>query len=56
MLGGIDDVASHIASSNISEFKLNAAGPGTKLGVSLVHNPSHLEAANPVGMGKTRAK
>jgi 2-oxoglutarate dehydrogenase complex dehydrogenase (E1) component-like enzyme len=24
--------------------------------VSLIHNPSHLEAANPVALGKTRAK
>lgn len=24
--------------------------------VSLLHNPSHLEAVNPVSMGKTRAK
>jgi probable 2-oxoglutarate dehydrogenase E1 component DHKTD1 len=45
------DVASHIAKSVTKKFdKVN------DLSVSLLHNPSHLEAINPVAMGKTRCK
>ena len=29
---------------------------GKKLHVSMLHNPSHLEAANPVALGKARAR
>lgn len=29
---------------------------GKKLRISMLHNPSHLEAANPASMGKTRSK
>lgn len=29
---------------------------GKKIRVSMLHNPSHLEAANPASMGKTRSK
>ncbi|KAI9173184.1 hypothetical protein H9P43_007315 [Blastocladiella emersonii ATCC 22665] len=46
------DVLSHIAQSVDLEY---AAGQ-RKLHVSLLHNPSHLEAINPVAMGKTRAR
>jgi len=31
-------------------------GGSSKVNVSMLHNPSHLEAVNPVAMGKTRAK
>ena len=30
--------------------------PGKKVHVSLIQNPSHLEAANPVALGKARAR
>lgn len=46
----IDDVTSHISHSITKKY-------GTKtIDVSMVHNPSHLEAQNPVSMGKTRSK
>ncbi|KAJ3380793.1 putative 2-oxoglutarate dehydrogenase E1 component DHKTD1, mitochondrial [Lobulomyces angularis] len=48
---GIGDVISHLAKSVDLDFK-----HGKSIHVSLLHNPSHLEAANPVAMGKTRAK
>jgi probable 2-oxoglutarate dehydrogenase E1 component DHKTD1 len=44
------DVLSHIAQS----VDLTYQGKSTH--VSLLHNPSHLEAINPVAMGKARAK
>jgi probable 2-oxoglutarate dehydrogenase E1 component DHKTD1 len=47
---GLDDVSSHVAASTLREYGSN------KIRVSLLHNPSHLEAINPVAMGKTRAK
>ncbi len=53
-----DDVTSHVGCSNARVF-VNEPGKESKsspMTVSLIHNPSHLEAANPVGMGKTRAK
>jgi len=46
IMGGSDDVVSHIGCSN------QMGG----LRVSLIHNPSHLEAVNSVSQGKTRAK
>ena len=46
----IDDVTSHIAPSTSKKY-------GDKyLNISMVHNPSHLEAQNPVAMGKARSK
>jgi len=51
----VDDVVSHIAVSK----KKTYVGTGCKeqpITVTMLHNPSHLEAINPVSMGKTRAK
>ena len=45
------DVISHLAIST----DLNM-GTENKLHVSMLHNPSHLEAANPVALGKARAR
>ncbi|KAG5644201.1 hypothetical protein DXG03_008864 [Asterophora parasitica] len=50
-LGAEGDVLSHLVSSP----KLNYGAPDP-LKVSLLPNPSHLEAVNPVALGKTRAK
>jgi probable 2-oxoglutarate dehydrogenase E1 component DHKTD1 len=47
---GLDDVPSHIAQSVDLTFD------NKRVHVSLLHNPSHLEAANPIALGKTRAK
>jgi len=47
---GLDDVPSHIAHSVDLTFDSG------RVHVSLLHNPSHLEAANPIALGKTRAK
>lgn len=47
---GIGDVLSHLGTS----VELNYEN--SSVNVSLIHNPSHLEAVNPVAMGKTRAK
>ncbi|KAI9224388.1 thiamine diphosphate-binding protein [Blastocladiella britannica] len=46
------DVLSHLAQS------VDLAYPGNKrpIHVSLLHNPSHLEAINPVAMGKARTR
>ncbi|KAJ3117620.1 hypothetical protein HK100_000776 [Physocladia obscura] len=49
---GAGDVLSHIAQSVDLEYT-NAKAP---VHVSLLHNPSHLEAINPVVAGKARAK
>ena len=50
---GIDDVASHIyMSKEIMDFN----NPQKKIKVSLLPNPSHLEAVNPVVLDKVRAK
>lgn len=51
-LGAEGDVISHLVASADLDY-YNAKGP-TK--VSLLPNPSHLEAINPVALGKTRAK
>jgi probable 2-oxoglutarate dehydrogenase E1 component DHKTD1 len=51
---GIDasgDVISHLAIS----ADLNYSN-GKKIHVNMLHNPSHLEAANPVALGKARAR
>ncbi len=54
---GIDDVVSHVSVSNEKTFCLDGNLNNAKsIRVSMVHNPSHLEAVNPVGMGKTFAK
>lgn len=54
---GIDDVISHVSVSNEKVFCLDGSIKDYKpIQVSMVHNPSHLEAANPVGMGKVYAK
>ncbi|PHZ07394.1 2-oxoglutarate dehydrogenase, E1 component [Rhizopus microsporus ATCC 52813] len=44
------DVISHLTNNPDLEYH------GKKVHVSLLHNPSHLEAINPVAMGKARAK
>ncbi|XP_031631638.1 probable 2-oxoglutarate dehydrogenase E1 component DHKTD1 homolog, mitochondrial [Contarinia nasturtii] len=44
------DIASHFHVSE--DFEIN----GKKVHLSMLHNPSHLEAVNPVSMGKTRSK
>lgn len=49
--GAEGDVISHLVSSPTLDY-----GSNTSLKVSLQPNPSHLEAANPVALGKTRAK
>lgn len=46
----IDDVVSHVANSTTKNYG------GKELKVTMVHNPSHLEAQNPVSMGKARSK
>ena len=54
---GIDDVVSHVAVSNQKLFCLDGRLENHKpITVSMLHNPSHLEAINPVGMGKAYAK
>lgn len=47
---GSGDVLSHIANNPTLDYQ------GKQVNVSLLHNPSHLEAVNPVVMGKSRAK
>ncbi|CAA7261195.1 unnamed protein product [Cyclocybe aegerita] len=51
-LGAEGDVLSHLVSSP----SLSYDGASHPLKVSLLPNPSHLEAVNPVALGKTRAK
>ncbi|MBB5716099.1 2-oxoglutarate dehydrogenase E1 component [Sphingomonas aerophila] len=48
-IGGSGDVKYHLGTSSDREFD------GVKVHMSLVANPSHLEAADPVVLGKTRA-
>jgi probable 2-oxoglutarate dehydrogenase E1 component DHKTD1 len=50
-LFGIGDVLSHLGISTSVDF-----GEAHPLKVSVLNNPSHLEAINPVAMGKARAK
>ncbi|KAF5378852.1 hypothetical protein D9615_006945 [Tricholomella constricta] len=50
-LGAEGDVLSHLVSSPTLNY-----GSTNPLKVSLLPNPSHLEAVNPVALGKTRAK
>lgn len=51
-LGAEGDVLSHLAASPSLVYD----GASTPIKVSLLPNPSHLEAINPVALGKTRAK
>lgn len=44
------DIASHFHTS--TDLQIN----GKKIHLNMLHNPSHLEAVNPVSMGKARAK
>jgi probable 2-oxoglutarate dehydrogenase E1 component DHKTD1 len=54
---GIDDVVSHVATTNQKTYCLDGSIKDYKpISVSLLHNPSHLEAIYPVSMGKTYAK
>eukprot|EP00474_Spongospora_subterranea_P000369 CRZ00827.1 hypothetical protein [Spongospora subterranea] len=46
---GSDDVVSHLATS------VNKRYDSGSVNVSVLHNPSHLEAVNPVALGKVRA-
>ncbi|RKO99059.1 hypothetical protein CXG81DRAFT_28146 [Caulochytrium protostelioides] len=48
---GVGDVLSHVAQSVDLDY-----GTAHPVHVSLLHNPSHLEAVNPVAMGKARAR
>ena len=49
-VGGSGDVKYHLGASSDREFD------GNKVHLSLTANPSHLEAVNPVVLGKARAK
>jgi len=49
-VGGSGDVKYHLGASSDREFD------GNKVHLSLAANPSHLEAVNPVVLGKARAK
>jgi 2-oxoglutarate dehydrogenase E1 component len=49
-VGGSGDVKYHLGTSSDREFD------GVKVHLSLVPNPSHLEAVNPVVLGKARAE
>ncbi|KAJ6559045.1 Transketolase, pyrimidine binding domain-containing protein [Mycena vulgaris] len=51
-LGAEGDVLSHLVASPILKYD----GASSPIQVSLLPNPSHLEAVNPVALGKTRAK
>ncbi|KAJ7288209.1 Transketolase, pyrimidine binding domain-containing protein [Mycena rebaudengoi] len=51
-LGAEGDVLSHLVASPVLEYD----GAPNEIQVSLLPNPSHLEAVNPVALGKTRAK
>jgi len=49
-IGGSGDVKYHLGTSSDREFE------GVRVHLSLTPNPSHLEAVNPVVLGKVRAK
>ncbi|KAJ7505194.1 Transketolase, pyrimidine binding domain-containing protein [Mycena galericulata] len=51
-LGAEGDVLSHLVASPLLSYD----GASNPIQVSLLPNPSHLEAVNPVALGKTRAK
>lgn len=46
-----DDVVSHIACSNRKRFITGGSGKEKEIGVTVLNNPSHLEAVNSVSMG-----
>ncbi|KAG6871746.1 hypothetical protein C0995_000516 [Termitomyces sp. Mi166 len=50
-LGAEGDVLSHLVASPVLDY-----GAPNPVKVSLLPNPSHLEAVNPIALGKTRAK
>ncbi|KAI8974792.1 dehydrogenase E1 and transketolase domain-containing protein 1 [Trametes punicea] len=50
--GAAGDVISHLTASPVLRYP----GAQKPLKVSLLPNPSHLEAVNPIALGKTRAK
>lgn len=53
----IDDMPTHIAISNSKKFTSGSKETThNKTTLTMVHNPSHLESQNSIGMGKTRAK
>jgi len=53
----IDDMPTHIAISNTKAFSSGDKQKKTKkMTLTMIHNPSHLESQNAIGMGKTRAK
>ncbi|KAF7314353.1 2-oxoglutarate dehydrogenase E1 component mitochondrial [Mycena kentingensis (nom. inval.)] len=51
-LGAEGDVLSHLAASPMLQYD----GAAEPIQVGLLPNPSHLEAVNPIALGKTRAK
>jgi probable 2-oxoglutarate dehydrogenase E1 component DHKTD1 len=52
---GCGDVISHLSLAVDLDYSTRQPA-AAKLHVSMVHNPSHLEAVNPVTMGKARGK
>lgn len=53
----IDDMPTHIAISNTKKFTSgNKDTQHNRTTLTMIHNPSHLESQNAIGMGKTRAK
>lgn len=53
----MDDMPTHIAVSNTQVFRSgDKATSHKKSTLTMVHNPSHLESQNSIGMGKVRAK
>lgn len=53
----MDDIVPHNSASNERLICLDGSiGNYKPIGISVVHNPSHLEVANPVAMGKAYAK
>ena len=53
----IDDIPTHIAISNSKRFTSGRDGSKpSKVTMTMIHNPSHLESQNAISMGKTRAK
>ncbi|KAF8741388.1 Dehydrogenase E1 and transketolase protein 1, partial [Rhizoctonia solani] len=51
-LGAVGDVISHLVACPTLEYP----GGSTSVHVTMLQNPSHLEAVNPVAMGQARAK
>lgn len=53
----IDDIPTHIAVSNANKFTLGGdLSKNHPVTLTMIHNPSHLESQNAIGMGKTKAK